>query len=485
MSLTGALQNAVSGLVANGRQLSVTSDNIANALTPGFATRRTVLTTRPDAIGGGVNVSSVERATDPALSALRRAADASAAEANVYARGMERIASSVGELGDPDGLFERQVAFEESLAALADNPESEPRQQNAVSDAMALASKLNELDTSARAVRESADADIARIVGRINQATEDIAALNREIQRAESLGRDTTALQDRRELLIDEVSAALPVKVTYTERRGVELYTEQGLLLVGSTARLLEFAHTPVIGPEMIYDAGGGALSGLNLNGLDIAPGSGSAQAIESGALAGAFRLRDEAGPELQQRIDGFAEDLVDRLAAPGIDPTTGPGDPGLFTDNGSAATDPVAPGIAGRIEVNAAVTPETGAAWRLRDGLGSGAPGSAGDDTILRSLLAGLREPSTASGNGVAANMRERAAFIAEAGTTERFEASEIASFEQTRRETLADQEAQVRAVDTDRELQQLITIEQAYAANAQVIQAAARMLDELGRIG
>ena len=91
---------------------------------------------------------------------------------------------------------------------------------------------------------------IARIVGRINQATEDIAALNREIQRAESLGRDTTALQDRRELLIDEVSAALPVKVTYTERRGVELYTEQGLLLVGSTARLLEFARTPVIGPR-------------------------------------------------------------------------------------------------------------------------------------------------------------------------------------------------------------------------------------------
>ena len=80
----------------------------------------------------------------------------------------------------------------------------------------------------------------------------------------------------------------------------------------------------------MIYDAGAGALSGLTLNGLDIAPGSGSVQAIESGALAGAFRLRDEAGPEFQQRIDGFAEDLIDRLAAPGIDPTTGLGDPGI-----------------------------------------------------------------------------------------------------------------------------------------------------------
>ena len=37
---------------------------------------------------------------------------------------------------------------------------------------------------------------------------------------------------------------------------------------------------------------------------------------------------------------------------------------------------------------------------------------------------------------------------------------------------------------VDQDREMQRLIQIEQAYAANAQVIQTASRMLDELTRL-
>jgi len=40
-------------------------------------------------------------------------------------------------------------------------------------------------------------------------------------------------------------------------------------------------------------------------------------------------------------------------------------------------------------------------------------------------------------------------------------------------------------RGVDTDAEMERLLLIEQAYAANARVVQAAEDMLDQLLRIG
>ena len=54
------------------------------------------------------------------------------------------------------------------------------------------------------------------------------------------------------------------------------------------------------------------------------------------------------------------------------------------------------------------------------------------------------------------------------------------VAAFSSTR-ETLASTEAEAIGVNSDAELQALIQIEQAYAANVQVIQTASRMLDQL----
>ena len=50
--------------------------------------------------------------------------------------------------------------------------------------------------------------------------------------------------------------------------------------------------------------------------------------------------------------------------------------------------------------------------------------------------------------------------------------------------RESLAANEAREIGVDQDAELQSLIQIEQAFAANIQVIQTASRMMDELTEI-
>ena len=58
MSLSNALSNAVSGIVAASRGTEVVASNLSNALTPGYARRELQLSTRPYiAAGGGVSVT--------------------------------------------------------------------------------------------------------------------------------------------------------------------------------------------------------------------------------------------------------------------------------------------------------------------------------------------------------------------------------------------------------------------------------------------
>ena len=80
MTLSLALNNALSGLQANTRQAEVISTNVANALTEGFGRRG--LSLSPGAISG-VRVDGVVRASAPALTEARRFADASASAASV------------------------------------------------------------------------------------------------------------------------------------------------------------------------------------------------------------------------------------------------------------------------------------------------------------------------------------------------------------------------------------------------------------------
>ena len=196
MSISGALANAVSGLTANGRQLAVASDNLANALTPGYGAREVTLTGRSGG-SGGVRVVSVDRQLDPALTALRRDADAAAAEAGILAEGLGRLAGAVGELGEEGGLFEANRRFDASLRALADTPESGPKQSAAVSAAKDLAASFNTAYADATALRAEADSEIGRVVDRVNTNLAEIATLNRDIVRAEALDRPTGDLIDR------------------------------------------------------------------------------------------------------------------------------------------------------------------------------------------------------------------------------------------------------------------------------------------------
>ena len=188
-----------------------------------------------------------------------------------------------------------------------------------------------------------------------------------------------------------------------------------------------------------------------------------------------------------QADLDAVARDLIERFETPGLDATVALGDPGLFTDDGVAFNPVDELGLAGRITVNALVdSAQGGESWRLRDGLGAAVPGLPGDASQLQAftdILTDRRAPgSSVFGTGDLSMAGLGSALLSrisqQAGQAEQRLSFAAASLTELNRIELD------QGVDTDAELQALMVIEQAYAANARMIEVAGEMMQAILRI-
>lgn len=487
MSLSSSLLNALGGMSVNAKMTEIASNNLANALTDGYG--RQTVNLGSAALGGrgvGVAERSITRAEAPQFTEARRQADGEAAKGTTQAEALARLGVQLGEATADSGLFRDIERFESTLRQLAETPESGPLQRQAVDAARDLTAQFNSISEQALAVRSEADAAIAKDIATVNNNLKRIEDLNVKIQGLSVTDISTPTLIDQRERLIDEVNAILPVKVQPQANNVVHLYTKGGQFVLQERAATLEFTATPLITAPMVYDpVGGGALSGVTLLGQDIAPGSGNPRQITEGSLAGHFAVRDQITPVHIERLDQFAANLISRFEDPTVDTTLAAGDAGLFTDAGGVLDLTNIEGLAGRISLNALVDPNQGGdAARLRDGLQSAGPGPLNSDIIPRNLLDAMTTQQPAGsipGLGGSLGAFEMVAQIVEVLGIERTNAEADAARLSSTRATLADGEADRVGVNTDEELQALIQIEQAYAANVQVIQTASRMLQDI----
>jgi len=483
MNMTTAFNNALSGLTAAGRGASVVSDNIANALTPGYARRSVELTTNTIS-GNGVRTVGVVRHQDPVLTANRRATDADLAHKTAISDFHTRYEDLVGSPDDATSLSAQLSEFDSSLITAASLPDSAERLDQVARTGRDLATGLNTASEGVRELRSDADRMIGKQVDSLNQTLKDIEELNSRIPAVKYSGGDIGALLDQRQVLIDQVNELVPVNVVPRANDQISLYSDGGLILLENTAAEFSFTTTGDTKPHMTV--ANGLLSGLEMNGKPVRTSGDNAQ-IRGGALMAQFQIRDELAVEAQANLDTVARDLVERFETPGLDPTALPADPGLFTDNGNRFDATAPAGLASRISLNTSVDPDTGGdSWRLRAGLGAATPGDPGDATQLQAFGAILNDARPVAGSVFgtgdlrAAEMTE--ALLSKAGTNAHT-ASQRLTFANTAQLEIARIEAE-QGVDTDQELQRLMQIEQAYAANARVISVVDELMNTLLRL-
>ena len=480
MSFSVSMSNALSGLTASSRAAEVVSANVANAMTDGYGRREIVLSAR----AGGVKVVAVERVSDPTIRSDRRMAEAGHAAAQTLGAALHRIEDEIGLPDTPGALSSRLAAFDRALLEAASHPDAEARLDAVLRGAQGLTESINRISDRIQQERMLADQGIASAVGRLNDSLQKVEELNEQIFKLDNIGRDANALIDERQAVIDSIAELVPVREIARDGNRVALFTPTGATLIDGPAGRFGFDPTGLIVPDMTL--GSGALSGLTFNGQPVAT-TGQNSQVAGGRLAALFAIRDEIAPDAQAGIDAVARNLLDRFADPALDATLAPGDAGLFTDGGGAF-DPVDElGLAGRLSVNAAVDPEAGGAvWRLRDGINAASPGAAGDNRLLTAMSRVLEDtvpPASGPFMGVARHAAGLVGDYLSSIAADRQAQDGTSAFQAARVDSLSVQELE-GGVDTDQEMQKLLLIEQAYAANARVIQTLDDLLATLLRI-
>ncbi|MDA5557599.1 flagellar hook-associated protein FlgK [Shimia sp. MMG029] len=484
MSISNALTNALSGLTASARSAQVVSSNIANASTEGYARRSLSQSASVYGFSGGVRLDGVTRHANPVAVAERRLADAGsqfATGTNSFYSRLERV---LGTPDSADSLSGVMATFESTLATATGAPDSDIRLKNIALDAENIVKKFNVASDDIQTMRSDADSNISKMIDDLNGLLEQTQDMNRKIFRAMSSGQETAGLEDARGLLIDRIGELVPVRLAPRDNGAVALYTTTGATLLDGTAVEVSFNESSIIEPHMTYAAG--LLSGVEINGRPVRIDS-ERGALAGGAIGAQFAIRDELGVEAQADLDAAARSLVERFQNTTTDPTLTAGDPGLFTDAGAAFATSDEVGLAGRLELNNLVDLDgAGETWRLRDGLGAAAPGDAGDATQLNRMLDVMQEqiaPPSGSFGPKTVSMTELSGKLLSNVSGARVTSDRDLAFANSQLASLENLELQ-DGVDTDQELQRLMLIEQAYAANARLIQAADEMLDSLMRL-
>lgn len=485
MSLGSALWIASTGLSATARAADIVSGNVANALTPGYKRRDIILGAQSlGGVGAGVRVLGTSREFDPLLLGDRLLAQAAVGTAEARAGALERLETVIGDPTEAGSLSGRIVAFEARLVEASSRPDAEGRLAAVLGAATGLVETIGTIGSEIQAQRTVADDRIAQMVQRLNDGLARVASLNSQITRLGALARESSGLLEERQAIIDDLAELVPLRQLQRDGGQVALYSDGGLLLLDGRPRPFDFTSVGQVAPWMTADPG--ILSGLSREGepVDV---SGTGGMLGAGALQAQFALRDALLPGAQSALDALARDLVDRFSDPALDATLAPGDVGLFTDAG-LPFDPSDPaneiGLAQRLRVNPAVDPAAGGAlWRLRDGIGAAAPGDVGQSALLVALAERVQAPIAPASGPAAGQPRalaDHAALFLSGIATERQGIEGEAAFQNVRLEALRTQEG-AEGVDTDDEMQKLLAIEQAYGANARVLQTVEELMDRL----
>lgn len=470
MSLSSSISNALSGLGVTSRSAQLVSSNLANALNENYSRQEIEISSA--SIGGAI-VTSVNRFVDAALLSDKRNAQAELGMSSERADSASAIERAIGTPDDPSSIGAHLERFDAAIRYLESDPNSEVRLRETVSTSVALAARLNTAENNIQSERLSADRQIGVELKTLNTNLQKIDQLNEHIVAANVNDRDANAFLDERQKLIDEVSEIVPVREMQRDKGAISLVTANGMMLIDDSAISFDFTTTNIILPHMT--SGNGLLGSIERDGqvIDLSSDSGP---LSGGRLQGLFEVRDETAPKAQENLDAFALDLAERFHDLPGDLGAGTTAPGLFTDGGTRVDAANEVGLAGRLQLNANVDPDQGGAlWRLQSGTSAASQSSAGYTSFISDMIASLEDQSTASGS-IFGHSASLTSYVSQVSS----DAEQSQSFASARYEQLNLMQLE-NGVDTDTELQKLLSIEMNYAANAKVIQTIDQMLSTI----
>ena len=320
MSVTQALAAALAGINATQQGLSVIAGNVANANTPGYVEESTnqVETGTAGMSGASVDVVGINRNLNTLLQSQlwTETSGGSYADttANIYQQ-LQQVYGTPGSSSSFDAIYNN---FTSALQSLSTSPSSYSAQAAAVSAAQGVAQNLNSMTTTVQQLRTQAEQGIAGDVQTANNALQQIAQINLQLEGSTS---DSTAatLKDQRDQDVTQLAQLMNIRVVQNPNNQISIFTGTGLQLVGGPqASQLTFDNRGTLSATSQWSAdpsqdGTGTITLVAPGGAKtdlIADGS-----IQSGEIAAYVNMRDGILPQAQTQLDEMANQMSQALS--------------------------------------------------------------------------------------------------------------------------------------------------------------------------
>ncbi|MGM0785221.1 MAG: flagellar hook-associated protein FlgK [Pseudomonadota bacterium] len=290
----------LSGLNAAQNALNTTSNNISNVNTPGYNRELTILEQQGRG-DGGVSVNDIQRQFNQYVASQLNAATSQSSALETYENQVGQIDNL---LADRDaGLAPLMQDFFSSLEDLASAPSDPASRQGVLGSADTLSAQFRSFDGYLQDMQEGINGQIEDEVSQINNTTEQIAGLNREIALARARqGEAPNSLLNQRDQLVNELSERMDVRLNIQDGKSYNISLPNGQPLVsGTDSKPLETLDSPSDPQRTIlgYRDSGGNLQPLSEN------------TVSGGSLGGLMTFRSETLDKTQNQIGQMAVSMA------------------------------------------------------------------------------------------------------------------------------------------------------------------------------
>ena len=304
--MDGILSSGLSAVLTNSAALRVTSNNIANANTPGYS-RRVVqqgALVAGDQLGG-VKIEEIRRMADAFLDQEVMKANGSAGRFDVQSQIMKQLNMALGQPGDGQSIGSALSAVYAALGQASLDPNSLASRLGTAGQFQSLARSISDLSGAVSDLRVSTNQQIGSVVTQANTLIKKIYDLSPSIHQALLAGDTSTPLLDQRDSLVQQLSQLVDVRTLPQPDGRLFVSTTDGTQLIGDGYS--ELSYTPNVGP---------AFQPVTVQSVSAQTGQliGTASPFDShaksGQLAGLLGVRDGTLVSLGEELGALAQSV-------------------------------------------------------------------------------------------------------------------------------------------------------------------------------
>jgi flagellar hook-associated protein 1 FlgK len=299
-SLTASLNIATQSMLAEEGAIETTTNNIANANTPGYARQVPNLEEAGTiqvgqlTFGTGVDLASVSSMRDAVLDLRVNQETQQQGQLSAFIGAGQQIQALFNETSGT-GLQSSITAFFNSLSELSTDPSDLTTREGVLTAAQNLTEAFNQTSNNLTTLQRNTDLAVQQSVTQINSLTSQIAQVNEQVVAATKSGENAGSFEDQRQQLINQLSNYIGVSEIDAGNGGLTLTTTNGAaLVVAGQSFALSTQANPTTGFQDVY-----------ANGADIT------SQISGGELAGQIQIRDQEIPSLQNSLDTLAYNMT------------------------------------------------------------------------------------------------------------------------------------------------------------------------------